>query len=539
MIEGFRRRVEEAPDRSAIVHGDDVTTYGALGSLVNRLAAVLTAAGVERGDRVAVFAPKSAAAIAAFYGCLGAGAVYVPVDLANPADRIARMMKVSGATAAVASAQGGDVLEATCRALDDWSPIVVSLDRPSQPGSRIDVDAADIGAADDSPVTPIGGPDDAAQIMFTSGSTGLPKGVSVRHGNVTHFVEWSIEYFGISPEDRLSGHPPFYFDLSTFDLYVALAAGAELHLVSPALNMLPHRLADFIAEHELTVWNSVPTTLTQLASSGAIAGVDLPRLRHVLWCGESIPIPTLRTLMELLPRTRFTNLYGPTETTCASSYYPVTNPPDPDLPSVPIGVAIPGEELMILSDGDTPADVGEVGELAIGGAGVTIGYWNDPSRTDEVFRTRPDGSRYYMTGDLAKIGADGEIYLLGRADDQIKARGNRVELGEIEAALHRVPGVAGAAVVAVTTNVEEGSTICCALVLGGDREHHADEGVRAVRRELGTLLPRYMIPRRWRVMDEIPKNANGKADRERLRKWFAREASADMNPGSSPPADTT
>jgi acyl-coenzyme A synthetase/AMP-(fatty) acid ligase len=220
--------------------------------------------------------------------------------------------------------------------------------------------------------------------------------------------------------------------------------------------------------------------------------------------------------MSRLPHVTFTNLYGPTEATVASSYYTVpASPPTDDTP-IPIGTACPGEELRVLDRELRPVAAGELGELYIGGVGLSAGYWRDPEKTAAAFVTDAGGVRLYRTGDLARRGADGLFYFVGRVDSQIKSRGYRVELGEIEAALHHLPEIREAAVVAIDTGGFEGAMICCAYAPA------PGEPVTPVtlRRALATMLPAYMLPARWRRLDRLPKNANGKIDRPALRAAF-------------------
>jgi non-ribosomal peptide synthetase component F len=317
----------------------------------------------------------------------------------------------------------------------------------------------------------------------------------------------------------VSGHPPLHFDLSFFDIFGTFAVGAELHLVPPELALMPTRLADLIRSAGLTQWFSVPSVLTYMARLDAVRHGDFPRLRRLLWCGEVLPTPALIHWMRRLPHVQFTNLYGPTEATIASSYYTVPACPDDPGAALPIGTACDGEELLVLDEALQPVPPGEPGDLYIGGVGLSPGYWRDPVKTEAVFVRHPlrPAERIYRTGDLAKVGADGLVYFLGRADSQIKSRGYRIELGEIEHALNRLPDIAESAVVAVSTDGFEGSTICCAYV--------AAPGVTptpgALRRALGDQLPGYMLPARWLAFEHFPKNANGKVDRPRLREAFA------------------
>jgi amino acid adenylation domain-containing protein len=348
----------------------------------------------------------------------------------------------------------------------------------------------------------------------------VPKGVVITHANVMQFVRWAIHYFGISPADRISGHPPLHFDLSVFDIFGALSGGAELHLVPPEFNLLPHKLADFIRDGTLTQWFSVPSILNYVAKFDAVRFNDFPCLQRLLWCGEVFPTPALIYWMKRLPHVRFTNLYGPTEATIASSYFTLSEIPESDTTPIPIGTACPGEELLVLNEKQEPVPAGEVGDLYISGGGLSPGYWEDPEKTASVFLTRRTGNnrsdRIYKTGDLARIGEDGLVYFVGRADSQIKSRGYRIELGEIEASLNALHVLKECAVVAIRADGFEGATICCAYVPRSDA--HVTPVV--LRSELSKTLPSYMIPTKWMAFDKLSKNPNGKIDRPALRERF-------------------
>jgi amino acid adenylation domain-containing protein len=369
--------------------------------------------------------------------------------------------------------------------------------------------------------------EDAAHILFTSGSTGTPKGVVIKHANAIHFVEWGAGYFGYSERDRISGHPPLHFDLSTFDVYGALLSGAELHLVPAAANLLPQKLAELIRTEQLTQWFSVPSVFTFMAKMNVIEHGDFPSLERVLWCGEVLPTPILTHWMERLPHATFTNLYGPTEATIASSYYTVPSIPAAETDDIPIGTACEGEELLVLDEQMKPVPVGEIGDLYIGGEGLSPGYWRDEEKTAAAFLQDPrvqddPTARIYRTGDLARVGPDGLVHFLGRADSQIKSRGYRIELGEIETALNALGDLSECAVVGVETGGFEGTAICCAYAsTNGNGPQPA-----GVRKELAAVLPTYMLPSRWMTMERLPKNVNGKIDRRRLRELFEQQAAA-------------
>jgi amino acid adenylation domain-containing protein len=347
--------------------------------------------------------------------------------------------------------------------------------------------------------------------------------VVITHGNVVAFIEWAVRYFGISPDDRLSAHTALHFDIAFLDIFGSIAAGSELHLVPRELNLLPNKMVQFIRERSLTQWFSAPSILNYLARFDVLAANDLPDLKRVLWCGEVLPTPALIYWMQRVPHATFTNLYGPTETTIASSYDTLPAcPQDPRAPT-PIGSPCDGEELLVLDPSLQPVPHGEQGDLYIGGSGLAQGYWREPEKTRAAFIPHPfrSGERLYRTGDLARIGDDGLLYFLGRNDTQVKCRGYRIELGEIEAALHAIEEVRESAVVAVSTEGFEGVTICCAYAA-------ADGALTASRlkRRLAGVLPAYMLPSRWQLFDRLPHNASGKIDRVALTRVFAEQNEA-------------
>jgi amino acid adenylation domain-containing protein len=520
---GVTAQAEARPDAIALAFKDTRLTYGALEEASNRLAHLLKDAGCRRGDRVGLLMPKMPTAIVAMLGALKADTIYVPMDPASPAARQARVLEVSDCRCILAAGPVGPMLrDALATATLQQRPVIGWLDDAIAPGA----DAAPAFTSRDLATCPATAPAsanrdaDVAHILFTSGSTGLPKGVMITHASVVHLIQWARTYFGIAPADRISQHPPLRFDVSTFDVFGTLWAGAELHLVPPELNLLPHKLAQFIREARLTQWFSVPSVLNLMAKFDVVRQDDFPALRRVLFAGEVLPTPTLIHWMRRLPHAQFTNLYGPTETTIVSSYYTVPRCPADEREPVPIGTACGGEELMVLDEQLRPAATGDMGDLYIGGVGVSPGYWRDLEKTRSVFLPWRDAAgtydRIYKTGDLARRGANGLFYYVGRADTQIKSRGYRIELGEIETALHSLPGLRESAVVAIKSEGFEGWLICCAYVPASD----IGVSAQSLRKGLAGLLPAHMLPARWMRYDVLPKNDNGKIDRPRLRDGF-------------------
>lgn len=521
--EWVTQQAETSPDAIALAYNQEGVTYRELDEASNRLARLLKASGCVRGDRICFLIPKSPTAILAILGILKADCIHVPIDTASPAPRILRILQNCEPRLILAAGPVTGLLQevVTC----DWAfetGVVGWLDATphSFPTSRVRFTRNDLDAHSEKPIEYANVEGDPAHILFTSGSTGMPKGVVITHSNVNHFVQWAVRYFEIDSTDRNSGHPPLHFDLSTFDIFGTFAAGAELHLVPAELNLIPHKLVAWMRSSELSQWFSVPSVLNYIARFDLVRSQDFPTLRRLLWCGEALPTPTLIYWMARLPHVRFTNLYGPTETTIASSYYTVPRiPTDPSEP-IPIGQPCPGEDLLILDEALLPVPLGEVGHLYIGGVGLSPGYWRDPQKTQAAFREcaipATPTMRVYKTGDLARRGQDGLVYFLGREDQQIKSRGYRIELGEIETAMQALGVLKDCAVVAIESGGFEGKTICCAYVGSTVPPIVATE----LRKRVSDVLPGYMIPARWMSLEQFPQNANGKVDRPKLRELF-------------------
>ncbi|HEX4997526.1 MAG TPA: amino acid adenylation domain-containing protein [Terriglobia bacterium] len=511
-----RDRAQRQPEATACVGGGKTVTYQGLEESGNRLARLLKAAGCERGDRVALLTPKSIRAVIGMLGALKAECVYVPMDTASPAARLAKIIRAADPKCVL-------VVDSTLNLLNELrvegclnDARVGSLDEGAREAAGAVFGWDDLLAVSPRPLDCGTSPDAAAHILFTSGSTGTPKGVVITHANVIAFLQWASGYFASRETDRISCHPPLHFDLSTFDIWGTFLSGAQLYLVPPEISLLPHRLAEFIRTNELTQWFSVPSALRYMAQFDVVRPGDFPCLQRLLWCGEALPTRTLMYWMSRLPHVTFTNLYGPTETTIASSFYTVPRCPENERSEIPIGRPCDGEDLMVLDESLQPVEAGNSGDLYIHGVGLSPGYWRDLEKTRDAFLEDTRFGRIYKTGDLATVGEDGLVYLLGRKDSQIKSRGYRIELGEIETAINSLGAVRECAVVAVDSDGFEGAMICCAYAPQPGMEiAHSD-----LRQSLSRILPAYMLPSRWIALDPLPLNANGKIDRPHLRSRF-------------------
>jgi amino acid adenylation domain-containing protein len=504
-------------DKIAVECAGNTITYRALEEESNRIAHLLRKAGVREGDRVGLFLHKSVETALGIFSILKAGAAYVPLDPNAPPPRIAYIIRNCG-----------------IRCLLTTAPKLAALVKDPAHAPSLDVAlflSGDAGGASngttriltraDAAGEPASVPrndrieSDLAYILYTSGSTGDPKGVMITHRNSLTFVDWGHEIYGVGPDDHLSNHAPFHFDLSTFDLFVGVKGGATIHIVPEHMSTFAGDLVKFIGTHRISVWYSVPSVLIQLTLHGKLAVGQFPHLRLLLFAGEVFPVKYLRKLMELLPHTQFHNLYGPTETNVCTYHHVRTLAPD-DTP-IPIGIACENTEVFAVDESGKRVGQGETGELLVRGPSVAKGYWGLPEKTARALDLRPDDSGHldvcYRTGDLVVLEPDGTYRFVGRRDHMIKSRGYRIELGDIEAALYRHPSVKEAVVLPIPDE-QIGHSLRAVVV--------PSESVRVSKGDLvahcAQILPKYMIPQEFDLRDFLPKTSTGKIDRQGLLK---------------------
>lgn len=500
-----------APERDAVIEpGAGKLSYGALDALSDRVRDRLAQLGVRPGDRVGLWLPKSIDSVATILGVLKCGAAYVPVDPTAPAERGGFILADCAVAAIVVEQRFADPLRAalgTFAAKPGW------LVLPSTGGGAglvAALDQADASAPALAVATHASSPDDLAYVLYTSGSTGKPKGVMLSHRAATAFVDWCVATFEPRPDDRFSSHAPFHFDLSILDLYVPQTCGAAVVLIGEDRGKEPAGLAKLIADEGITIWYSAPSILTMLVQYGKLATHDYGALRMIFFAGEVFPVVHLRALSQALPRPRYFNLYGPTETNVCTHYEVVLPVPDDRSEPYPIGrVCAHLHGLVVDPDGQPVAKGGE-GELVIRGDNLLDGYWNLPERTAEAFLPAA-GERWYRTGDLVVEEPDGNLRYVGRRDRMVKRRGYRVELGEIEACLYRHPDVLEAAVVA-KPDPSAGVRIEAHLATREGKR----VGLVAVKQFCSQHLPVYMVPDAVRSHEKLPKTSTDKIDYQRL-----------------------
>lgn len=490
--------------RPALRYSDRVYTYGDLNRWVECLSALLLGRGCRRGDVIAIGHNKRPLSYALMLAALRLGVAYVNIDVGSPVARSSSILRVSGASLLF---YDDPAFEATMEELaslhgreavmlaEEHLPAISNSEREEQQRLRNLVDGASI-----------------AYIMFTSGSTGVPKGVAVTHQNVLHFIAWGVSCFGISDQDNFANLSPMYFDNSVFDFYIGLFSGASLSPVYREFLTSPYELVPFIGRMGCSIWFSVPSLLIYLMAMKAMTPAAMPSLRAIVFGGEGYPKVELQKLYGLFSgQASLVNVYGPTECTCICSAYPLSDRDFEDLTGLPpLGRLNPNFDYRILDDLDNDAEIGELGLI---GPNVAAGYFNDPERTAAAFHTLTDPARFmkrmYRTGDLVRE-VEGNLHFIGRKDNQIKHMGYRIELEEIEHALVKLSQVNQAAVVYHRTHTAYGKLIgfvACAETV--------DE--KALLTSLAKLIPDYMVPSKLIVLPKLPKNPNGKVDRLQLR----------------------
>ncbi|MGW0841591.1 amino acid adenylation domain-containing protein [Streptomyces sp. NPDC002787] len=514
LAEAFAAQVARTPGATAVVFEGEQLSYAELNARAEELAVRLRGRGAGPGAFVAVAVPRSAELMVALLGVLKSGAAYLPVDLDYPADRVTHMLADSGATTVVTLSTTADRLPEPPRPPERNVPSVLLLDTP---------DDEPVG----NPVAPVAAcPDDPAYLIYTSGSTGRPKGVVVTHRAIVNRLAWTQGEYGLGPDDRVLQKTPSSFDVSVWEFFWPLLEGATVVLARPDGHRDPAYLARLVREQAITTLHFVPSMLEAFLQHDEVTGDPAwsVSLRRVLSSGEALPVTAARR-WHALTGVPLHNLYGPTEAAVDVTYHPYA--PDASHEeqgaSVPIGRPVWNTGLRVLDACLRPVPEGVPGELYLTGVQLARGYHARPALTSERFTADPygpPGSRMYRTGDLVRRRADGVIEYLGRTDRQVKLRGNRVELGEIEAALVRLPEVAQAAV-----TVREDALVAYVVPAGGAE-------VTDLREALAGSLPSPMVPGAWVVLDALPLTPSGKLDRAALPAPQAVRATVTRAPGS-------
>jgi len=502
------------PGKTAVAARGKSFTYQELEERSNQLAHLLQRHGVKKGDRVGIYFPKAIESLACMFGILKAGGVYVPLDPAAPAERVSYIIGNCAIKALITTPDRLHALAGDAKNSLEFSillgpgengnvphtmPWTSLLEYPADYSPRIQATTTDL-----------------AYILYTSGSTGRPKGVMLSHQNALTFVAWCAETFQVTSEDNLSNHAPLHFDLSVFDVYNTIQAGATLYLVTEDLTLFPTSLANFIRDRQITIWYSVPSALVLLLLHANLKAENLKRLRIILFAGEVFAMKYLRQLADLVPHVDLYNLYGPTETNVCT-FHKVDRERLAELKHLPIGQACANTEVFAVDADDQIIEAGSSreGELYVHGPGVTPGYWGDVDKTQRAVlpnRFQPNfDEKMYRTGDIVTLSVDGDYYYVGRRDSMVKSRGYRIELGEIEAALLSHPGVREAAALALPDD-EIGARLKAVVA----PHNFGALSAADLQQHCATRIPKYMIPELIELQESLPKTSTGKIDRVQL-----------------------
>ncbi len=455
---------------------------------------------------VMVYLKKSISCIVCFMGAMYSANPYVPTAYDMPANRIQKIVdSLQGRGHIITDANGLETLKTMD--IPETISIHIYEEIIKTEADNVLVEKTLSSAIDTDPI----------YIMFTSGSTGAPKGVTVPHRGVIDYAMWVAKTFGIDKTSVLGNQAPFYFDNSIFDIYSCLLTGAKMVIIPETLFMFPVKLPEFVRDNDITTIFWVPTVMINVANSGVLSEIELPKLENVVFCGEVMPNTQLNIWRKAQPHCTYANLYGPTEISDVCTYY-IADRPFKDSDPLPIGRACENMRIIILNEQNEIAKTNEQGEICVIGTGVSLGYWNNLEITQKAFMQNPVNPYYeeriYRTGDLAFIDDEGLIIYLGRKDNQVKVKGNRIELGEIENAAMCVDGVKGACAV-----FDEDKQQIVLFV-----ESQTDFKLRKMNLELKKYIPNYMLPSGLIVMNKFPHTANDKIDRVTLKNSLKTEA---------------
>ena len=490
---------KEYGSRPAVDDGSVCLTYKELASAARGIGAILSGK-IERKEPVAILAEKSTATLACMYGVAYAGGFYVSVNPEQPPERIRKILEVLESRIVVVDQARREQLAAS-----GYEGAVLYLEDLYREAAE---NADKEGAKRLAQIRPLIKGEDPLYGVFTSGSTGNPKGIVVGHKSVLDFIGHFTQIFGITCEDIMGNQAPFDFDVSVKDLYSCMFTGAEVVLIPREFFSTPPRLLDYLCDKNVTVLVWAVSALCIVSGLKGLRYRVPEKVRIIMFSGEVMPIKHLQIWQAALPDAEYVNLYGPSEITCNCTYYRI-NRTFEKTEKLPIGGPFPGRTVFLMDDeGKVVTEPGVSGEICCAGESLAIGYYNNPEQTARQFimyDLNGETQRVYKTGDLAAYGTDGELYFAGRGDFQIKHMGHRIELEEIETNFMALDGVARA----VCLFDEKKNRIVCWYM--GDIEP------KEVRIRLKEKVPAYMVPGRINQVDDMPYNKNGKIDRAYFR----------------------
>jgi D-alanine--poly(phosphoribitol) ligase subunit 1 len=474
-------------------------SYDDLNKLSNRMANYLQELKIDKNDVIGIFNTKETESYALMIACLKVGVIYVNLDISSPFERLKKI--ISQCRPHLLFIDNDNYSESA----DHFGIPVINFKSPGIIDHIIDMDDSDLQKTQHVCA------DNPAYIMYTSGSTGFPKGAVMTHQNLLNFINWTREEYKITAEDILTNINPMYFDNSVFDFYASLFNGAALAPFDSETVKSPDRIVKRVNEIKATIWFSVPSMLVFLLTTKSLTEKEFLHIRVITFGGEGFPKTKLKQLYDTYhDRLRLVNVYGPTECTCICSAYDISEKDFLDMSRLaPLGFLAPNFGFLILNE---DLETGS-GELALSGPQVGLGYYNDPERTDQSFILNPEQLNFrqvvYKTGDLVRLDEKGMLHILGRSDNQIKHMGYRIELEEIEAGFNTLKQIKECGVIYKRINDSLGQIIAFISL-------NELTDVSVIADEIKTILPSYMLPKQLHILDKLPKNQNGKIDRVAL-----------------------
>jgi len=490
----LRKSAELYPDHLAFVDNKVSLSYRATLGEAEIIASNLVARCLFKKP-IAVMMDKSARAVTAFLGVAMSGNYYTVIDTKMPQSRVEKILETFDPSLILTDSKNSKMAQKYERKYVIYEELVEVTPKEEEMKAVKKAESRIIDT-------------DILYVLFTSGSTGIPKGVIITHRSVIDYTEWLAETFNLNHNTVICSQAPFYFDNSVLDIYSTIRNGSTLHVIPQMLYSFPIRLLEYIRDNKINTIFWVPTVLCRIADLNLLDKCDIDCLTNVLFAGEVMPARQLNAWIKRLPKAIFANLYGPTEITVDCTYYIVDRDIRDDEP-VPIGYACMNSDVMVLNEKDELVRVNEKGELCVRGSSLSLGYYNNPEKTAAAFVQNPLNKIYheiiYRTGDIVHYNERDEIIFDGRKDSQIKHTGHRIELGEIETAVFSNAAIQSA---------------CCLHEAGKDQLHLffvGDIQDDDLRKFINTLVPEYMVPNIYHKMDMMPMNMNGKIDRVKLK----------------------
>lgn len=496
VLDYLEKTVSYLPDKAAFVDERECITFAELYHGIHRIGSALVRRNIRR-EAVLIFMEKSPSAIEAFLGVISAGCYYVPLDAEMPAKRVDLIIESTQAKLIICDENTIDRV----RKLNFQGMIVLNKELLEEEEDTTALVQIRECALDTDPI----------YVLFTSGSSGMPKGVVGHHRGVIDYIEQLSDVLGFDETTVFGNQAPLYFDACMKEIYPTIKYGATTYLIPKELFLFPIKLVEYLNAHKINTVCWVVSALTMISAFGTFDEIKPEYLKTVVFGSEVFPIKQFNLWKEALPDTAFTNLYGPTECTGMSCYYHVNRTFDGG-EVIPIGRPFRNTQILLIREDGTESEKGELGEIYIRGTCVTHGYYNNPEKTREVFVQNPLNPHYldivYRTGDLGKYNEDGELVFVSRRDYQIKHMGHRIELGEIDSNVDLVDGIRA----------------CCCIYAKEDEKivlfYMGEIDSRQLTMRLKEMLPRYMLPNVIIQADELPRTANGKMDRIAMEKMY-------------------